>query len=38
VNWYPGHMVKATKTIVDKLKACDLIIEVRDARVCLLGS
>ena len=33
INWYPGHMVKATKAIIEKLKAVDMIIEVRDARV-----
>jgi len=33
VNWFPGHMLKASKGIAEKMSACDLIIEVRDARV-----
>lgn len=32
-NWYPGHMAKAAKDLKDKIKLCDLMIEVRDARV-----
>ena len=33
INWFPGHMVKATRDIKDRIKAADLILEVRDARV-----
>lgn len=35
VNWFPGHMAAATRAIRDRLKLADLVIEVRDARVCL---
>ncbi|EFC43990.1 predicted protein [Naegleria gruberi] len=33
INWFPGHMAKATKQIKEKLKYIDFVIEVRDARV-----
>ncbi|KAG2392966.1 hypothetical protein C9374_009543 [Naegleria lovaniensis] len=33
INWFPGHMAKATKQIKEKLKFIDFVIEVRDARV-----
>lgn len=33
VNWFPGHMNKAIKTIKSSLKIVDTVIEVRDARV-----
>jgi len=33
LNWFPGHMAKATKEISQRLKGCDLVIEVRDARI-----
>eukprot|EP00897_Mesotaenium_endlicherianum_P009144 jgi/Mesen1/8258/ME000445S07397 len=33
VNWFPGHMVNAAKEMKERLKAVDLIIEVRDARL-----
>ncbi len=32
INWYPGHMKKATDNISRKIKNVDLIIEVVDAR------
>ncbi len=32
INWYPGHMKKATDDINKKIKVVDLIIEVVDAR------
>lgn len=35
INWFPGHMAAATRAIRQRLKLCDLVIEVRDARVCL---
>lgn len=35
VNWFPGHMVKATRDIKQRLKSVDLVIEVRDARIPL---
>jgi ribosome biogenesis GTPase A len=33
ISWFPGHMTKATKGVKERLKACDLVIELRDARV-----
>ena len=35
INWYPGHMVKATRQIKEKLKLVDIVLEIRDARVPL---
>ncbi|NRB40797.1 MAG: ribosome biogenesis GTPase YlqF [Pseudomonadales bacterium] len=33
INWYPGHMYKATKEIKELLPKIDLIIEVLDSRI-----
>ncbi len=33
INWYPGHMAKTKKQIIEDLKLIDIIIEVLDARV-----
>ncbi|KAL6534644.1 Short integuments 2, mitochondrial [Orobanche gracilis] len=35
INWFPGHMVAATRAIRDRLKLSDFVIEVRDARIPL---
>lgn len=35
VNWYPGHMRKAYRTIGPELKKVSLLIEVRDSRLPL---
>lgn len=35
VNWYPGHMKKATTTIAKKINQADVFLEVRDARAPL---
>ncbi len=35
INWYPGHMAKAKRTMQEDIKLTDLIIEIRDARVPL---
>lgn len=32
INWYPGHMKKATDRIIEVLPSIDLVIEVIDAR------
>lgn len=32
LDWYPGHMVRARREIADALGACELVIEVLDAR------
>ena len=31
-NWYPGHMAKTKKQIIEDLKLIDIIIEILDAR------
>lgn len=33
INWFPGHMVKTRREIVENLKLCDAVIELRDARI-----
>lgn len=33
INWYPGHMHKASKEMVEVLPQVDLIIEILDARI-----
>mmetsp|Transcript_5728 Transcript_5728/g.8608 ORF Transcript_5728/g.8608 Transcript_5728/m.8608 type:complete len:413 (+) Transcript_5728:95-1333(+) len=33
INWYPGHIAKAERTLQDHLKLVDVVIEVRDARI-----
>lgn len=33
VQWYPGHMEKARRDMAEHLKAVDMIIELRDARI-----
>ena len=35
VQWYPGHMEKARRDMAEHLKAVDMIIELRDARIPL---
>ena len=33
INWYPGHMAKTKKQIIEDLKLIDIIIEILDARI-----
>lgn len=33
INWYPGHMAKTKRQIVEDLKLIDIVIEIRDARI-----
>lgn len=33
INWYPGHMVKTKRQMIDSLKLVDAVIEIRDARI-----
>ncbi|MGH1485999.1 MAG: ribosome biogenesis GTPase YlqF [Cellvibrionaceae bacterium] len=33
INWYPGHMHKARKAILDVLNSIDVLIEIVDARL-----
>ena len=35
LNWYPGHMAKTKKQIIEDLKLIDIVIEILDARVPL---
>ena len=35
LNWYPGHMTKAVRSMKEELKLIDLVIELIDARVPL---
>lgn len=37
IQWFPGHMTKALRTIEDSIKSVDTVIEVVDARVALSG-
>lgn len=33
INWYPGHMAKTRRQIMDDLKLIDIVIELLDARI-----
>ena len=33
INWYPGHMAKTRKAMIDDLKMIDIVIEILDARI-----
>lgn len=33
VHWFPGHMAKAKKLLVENVKLVDVVIELRDARI-----
>lgn len=33
IQWYPGHIAKAEKALLDQLKRVDVVLEVRDARI-----
>lgn len=33
LNWYPGHMAKAKRIIIENLKLVDVVIELLDARI-----
>ena len=35
IHWYPGHMAKARKKIIEELKLVDIVIELLDARIPL---
>ena len=35
INWYPGHMVKTKREIIEKLNLIDVVYEVIDARMPL---
>ncbi len=33
INWYPGHMAKTKRQIIDDMKLVDVVIELLDARI-----
>ena len=33
INWYPGHMKKASRMMEENLRLVDAVVEVRDARI-----
>ncbi len=33
INWYPGHMVKTKRQIIEDLKLIDVVVELLDARI-----
>lgn len=35
IQWYPGHIAKAERTLKEQLKRVDVVLEVRDARIPL---
>lgn len=35
IQWYPGHMFKAKKLVIENIKLIDLVIEIVDARLPL---
>lgn len=35
INWYPGHMAKTKRQIIEDLKLIDIVIEILDARIPL---
>jgi ribosome biogenesis GTPase A len=35
IQWYPGHIAKAERNLMEQLKKVDVVLEVRDARIPL---
>ena len=35
IQWYPGHMAKAKRQIIEKMKLVDIVMEIVDARIPL---
>ena len=33
INWYPGHMAKTKRQIIEDLKIIDIVVELLDARI-----
>ena len=33
INWYPGHMLKTKKQIIEDLKLIDVVVEILDSRI-----
>ncbi|NJN86439.1 MAG: ribosome biogenesis GTPase YlqF [Leptolyngbyaceae cyanobacterium SL_7_1] len=38
IQWYPGHIAKAERSLQEQLKLVDVVLEVRDARIPLATS
>lgn len=38
IQWYPGHIAKAEKALLEQLKRVDVVLEVRDARIPLASA
>ena len=36
IQWFPGHMTKTRRMIQSNLSLVDGVVEILDARVCLL--
>lgn len=36
ISWFPGHMYKALNDLRERFKMVNIVLEVRDARVCVL--
>lgn len=37
IHWYPGHMAKTRRMIIDNLKMIDVVVEIIDARIPFSG-
>ena len=35
INWYPGHMAKTKKQIIEDLKLIDIVVEILDESIPL---
>ena len=33
INWYPGHMARAKRKLVEQLSRVDVVVELCDARI-----
>ena len=33
INWYPGHMARAKKKLIEQLSRVDVVVELCDARI-----
>ncbi len=33
INWYPGHMAKTKRQIIEDLKLIDIVAEIIDSRI-----
>lgn len=38
IQWYPGHIAKAERSLLEQLKRVDMVYEVRDARIPLASA